>query len=333
MELQQLDPALVDDSTVEAVVRLHNNALCHDAPHQPPLTKNGYLRKLRYGWDGDPPQALWTAYQDGALAGYAELWLPKWDNRHVAGVEAITAPEHRGHGIGAALLETLLAAARQEGRTLALSDCWAGTAGEAFLTARGFTVGSTEEERRLDLRELDGRRIDALYDQAAAHAGEYELVSVVGAAPSSMIDGLVELFSAINDAPLEDLQVDDEVFSAERVRAFDQAQSALGRRMYRLLARHTATGAWAGHTILMVDEDQPEWALQADTSVVQAHRGNRLGMLLKTAMLRWLRTVEPQVERIDTWNTASNRHMIAVNDELGCVVVGRASACQRRLDA
>jgi hypothetical protein len=50
-------------------------------------------------------------------------------------------------------------------------------------------------------------------------------------------------------------------------------------------------------------------------------------------MLRRLRTLEPQVESLDTWNMESNAHMIAVNDALGCVVVGRSVAFQKRLTA
>ncbi|HTU06839.1 MAG TPA: GNAT family N-acetyltransferase, partial [Trebonia sp.] len=47
------------------------------------------------------------------------------------------------------------------------------------------------------------------------------------------------------------------------------------------------------------------------------HRGHRLGLLVKTAMLEWLAVAEPKLERIATGNAAANEHMIAVNDTLG----------------
>jgi len=100
---------------------------------------------------------------------------------------------------------------------------------------------------------------------------------------------------------------------------------------HRLMARHKETGAWAGHTIVCVDEHCPGFAMQEDTSVVSAHRGHRLGMLLKATMLLWLRDAQPMLETIDTWNALSNRHMIAVNDELGCVVEARGAALQLHL--
>ncbi len=61
----------------------------------------------------------------------------------------------------------------------------------------------------------------------------------------------------------------------------------------------------------------PEWGFQGLTAVTRPHRGHRLGLLTKTAMLEWLATAEPQIERIETGNAASNTYMIAVNEALG----------------
>ncbi len=51
--------------------------------------------------------------------------------------------------------------------------------------------------------------------------------------------------------------------------------------------------------------------------MTREHRGHRLGLLTKTAMLDWLAEAEPALERIVTGNAASNKHMIAINEELG----------------
>jgi hypothetical protein len=59
------------------------------------------------------------------------------------------------------------------------------------------------------------------------------------------------------------------------------------------------------------------------TGVLRAHRGHRLGLLVKVAMAEWLKTAEPQLERIDTWNAQSNQYMIAVNEALGYTILGR----------
>ena len=66
--------------------------------------------------------------------------------------------------------------------------------------------------------------------------------------------------------------------------------------------------------------------------MIGAHRGHRLGMRLKVEMLRLLRDRHPDIVQIDTWNAESNDHMIAVNEALGCFVVGRVVELQRHLD-
>jgi RimJ/RimL family protein N-acetyltransferase len=57
--------------------------------------------------------------------------------------------------------------------------------------------------------------------------------------------------------------------------------------------------------------------------VARPHRGHRLGLLVKAAMMEWLMAAEPGLERILTENASSNRHMIAINEELGYQVWGR----------
>jgi RimJ/RimL family protein N-acetyltransferase len=128
---------------------------------------------------------------------------------------------------------------------------------------------------------------------------------------------VVSLNATINDAPTNDLDVEPEVFNAERLRVFERTQDGLGRRTYRLAARHRESGELVGHTVVAVTADQPWHSTQYDTSVVRAHRGRRLGLLLKVEMVRWLREVEPQVRYVDTWNSESNEHMVAVNERIG----------------
>lgn len=56
--------------------------------------------------------------------------------------------------------------------------------------------------------------------------------------------------------------------------------------------------------------------------VRREHRGHRLGLLLKIAMMELLPTTEPQLERIVTWNDQGNEHMISVNEAMGYTVFG-----------
>ena len=69
---------------------------------------------------------------------------------------------------------------------------------------------------------------------------------IVGYTPDELLEPLAEAAAAINDAPLDDLEIEDEVFSAERIRAYETAQIEGGHRFYRIIARHRDTGELAG---------------------------------------------------------------------------------------
>jgi hypothetical protein len=73
----------------------------------------------------------------------------------------------------------------------------------------------------------------------------------------------------------------------------------------------------AAVTQVEVEPEFPEWGHQQITAVARPHRGHRLGLLVKTAMLDWLGTAEPAMRRVVTWNAAINDHMIAINETLG----------------
>ena len=105
---------------------------------------------------------------------------------------------------------------------------------------------------------------------------------------------------AINDAPTDDLDVEDEVFSVERIVGVRDARSSRhDRRIYRLVARQRETGRAGRATRWWSIPAQRPWlAWQLDTSVVRAHRGHRLGLILKGEMLAWLAEAEPQLAQL-----------------------------------
>jgi RimJ/RimL family protein N-acetyltransferase len=77
------------------------------------------------------------------------------------------------------------------------------------------------------------------------------------------------------------------------------------------------TGEMAGLTQFGIDRHAPSWGHQFVTAVTRQHRGHRLGLLVKVAMLELLVSAEPGLSRIMTGNADGNQHMIAINTELG----------------
>ena len=125
------------------------------------------------------------------------------------------------------------------------------------------------------------------------------------------------MLNAANDMPRDEGE-EEEVWDAERVREqVDGLRARRGRHVYTIAALHAASGEMAALTDVEADQESPGWGFQLLTAVTRPHRGHRLGLLVKTAMLDWLAEAEPQLERIVTGNAAVNQYMIAINEQLG----------------
>ena len=330
VQITRLDPD--DVAGVEQYVAVANAASALDSPWEHPRTTRQISSLLRRGWDGDAPHAFAAHGDDGTAIGFLEVWTTEWDNTDLAWLWIVVHPDHRRRGVGSALMEHAFTTARELGRSKVGIDGWDNPVPAAFAARHGFSWASQAINRRQYLREVDLGQVQRMYDDAATAAHDYELVRVEGRTPDDLIERVSEMVVAINDAPLDDLELEDEVFPPERVHRYEDVQALNGNRLYRLLARHRETGELAGHTVVAVESERPTIGEQHDTSVVRAHRGHRLGLLLKAGMVLWMAEVEPQLETVDTWNAESNDHMIAVNEQLGYRPLGRGVQYQRRLD-
>lgn len=321
----------VDERIGADVAELVNAANAVDAQHLPRVSGSHERLRLVYGWDLVPTDHVLLAYEGGTLVGMAEIELPRWDNTHLGFVGVETHPEHRDRELDDQLFDAGLDVARADGRTLLLSEAWAGSHREKCLLGRGLTVGMRAAQRRLVTADLDWPTLDSLLAAAQAASGDYEIVEVPVPTPPELIDDMMRLQAVMNDAPIDDLKIEDEVWPEERLRGMEQASELRGQRLHRLVARRRTDGDLAGHTVVAVEHERPHHGFQEDTEVVPAHRGHKLGLRLKIEMLQRLREREAQLVQVDTWNAESNAHMIAVNELLGCVVVGRSVEMQKDL--
>ncbi|NOL39321.1 GNAT family N-acetyltransferase [Kribbella sandramycini] len=302
-----------------------------DCPDLVLATPVGKANQLRYGWDLNPGRQHLARDADGNLVGLLGLHYPKYENTDQLWMDVWVHPDHRDGDVW----EQLIAFAEQEaqtvGRTMLGLNTFDTERDIALATGHGFVQKAVEVNRKQDIAGLDWEVVQKLYDGAVEKSAEYELVRVLGALPEEMLEDMIAVTESINDAPTDDLEIEDDVYSTERLRAYEEAQAKSGTRIYRLIARNKETGALAGHTIIGVEGDRPEMAWQHDTAVSRDHRGHRLGALLKAGMLLWLREAEPQIARIDTWNAESNNHMIGINEQLNYTIVGRFLDYQKKL--
>ena len=330
MHIDRIDPADLDLDTADAIAAIgldsrRDLGVDVTAPSGP-----ARLKMYQHSSDGTPFAGVWVARDGEKLLGYASAQFPSRDNTDSAHLSGAVAIGERRTGIGRALFEAVTEHAAAAGRSRVYSGAFEGSDGVGALSRLGFQPLHTCAINRLDLHGASRDRWQRLYDEAADAADGYELVRLVGRTPDERVDDLVALFDAINDAPQTEPDAGPDRWTADRVRAYDDAMAARRQTVYRVMARHRGSGEWAGHTVLCIDEFDPVVGHQEDTSVVRAHRGHRLGLLLKADMLRWIADERPEMAATETWNSVENHHMLAVNELLGTTVAARHVSMRRR---
>jgi RimJ/RimL family protein N-acetyltransferase len=315
MHIERFD-AVTDREWVNACHEMHVAAAPVDVPGEPPMSDHAFAGWLRMHWTGERPETWLARVATGAPCGWYSLILPSRENTHLAYIEPLVGLPHRRHGIGTALVRHAAGRAHEEGRLILVADATLGSAGEAFSRALGARAGMPEASRVLHVRATPGGHLARLRARAQAAAHGYSLLSWEGPAPDEYTGQVAALYQDGEDAPLED---GHEVrrWDAARVHEAERRIAEQGVRHYAVAARDDRTGDLVALTELETDPQTPGWAYQCLTVVARAHRGHRLGLLVKVAMLELLAGREPRLERIVTGNADVNEHMIAINGELG----------------
>jgi GNAT superfamily N-acetyltransferase len=321
MDAERFDPA-TDAASVQACHGIHLAAVRADRQRRPPMSPRVFRSWLAFGWTEDPVQA-WLA-RDGAgqACGFYQLILPERENRHMAELEPVVHTARRRAGLGRALVAHAAACAREAGRTVLMAHTAEASAGEAFAQALGARYRMTGIFPVLRLDSVPPGHPAALRAKAESASPGYSLLTWDGATPDDRLDEVAGLYQAEEDAP-RPAGEETQHWDAARVRADDYRVADQGLRFYTVAARADRGGELVAITQLGVDPAQPGWAIQELTAVIRPHRGHRLGLRVKLAMLDLLAEREPQVTRILTHNVEGNEHMIAINTELGFEVLER----------
>ncbi|HEY1824154.1 MAG TPA: GNAT family N-acetyltransferase [Trebonia sp.] len=319
MRIAQWDPA--DEKTARACYEILVAANEVDEPIEPPWSYGVFGVFFREGWDKTPGEVWVASGEDGTVAGYYRVSLPDLENLDRASGGPIVHPAVRRRGIGRELLRHEGERAAARGRSLFSSHAATGTDGDAFARAVGARLDLEEVRRIQYLREIPPGTVAGLRATAEKAAAGYSLVSWSGDTPEKYCGPVAGVINAFADAPHGENE-EPEFWDADRVRERTGGMVRAGLlRDHTVAAISDSTGEMTALTAVAVNPETPQWGFQQLTAVVRLHRGHRLGLLVKTAMLDLLASAEPQLEWIATGNAAVNQHMIAVNDQLGYKVV------------
>jgi mycothiol synthase len=214
------------------------------------------------------------------------------------------------------VLDRLLDLAEADGRTSILAFGDLTDARDGFWSALGATRRQEVRQSDLILSEVDPALMRAWVEGHEERAASVELVQWKGNPPDEHLDAVVAAYNAMNDAPRDGIDMDDFVYTPDRIAHETKAWAALGYETHGMVAVEE-DGSAAGLTTVLVNTHRPEASWQGDTGVLERHRRRGIGRWIKAAMWFHLRENAPHVPRLRTGNAESNDAMLAINVEMG----------------
>jgi GNAT superfamily N-acetyltransferase len=310
-----------------------------------------YTRKQRFVAVLDRPDGTAPTVDD--VVGYVFLAMTLKENTHTADIYVGVHPDHRRQGIGTALAARAEEIAADAGRTTFFG--WsltpreaaddeealvpatgagrlpADAAGVRFALTRGYTLEQVERMSRLDL-PVAPDRLAAFEAEARAKAGDDYRTHTWEGIPEQWHEGYAQLMTRKStDVPQGALDFGEETWDAERVRVHLADRADSGQRLLTTLVEHVPSGEVVAGTSFLLQDGKPAFVSQEETIVLRAHRGHRLGMLVKAVNLRELAARYPRTERVHTFNAEENAHMLAINVALGFRPSGAEGELQKLL--
>jgi mycothiol synthase len=275
----------------------------------------------------------WEVRDGDAAVAYGRLELNRTDdNLHRADFDIEVAKSHRRTGVGRTVLSAILDAAEADGRGSLTGGTPKGSGGEAFLQSVGCEHAYLERRSRLMVNDVDRSLVDGWMSDAKDKAADYSLLLFDGSIPDEHLSKVIEVEHAMNDAPREGLDLEDEHITPDQWRDFERQMQERGGVRLQVVARHDPTGEFAGFTTLSWHPLLPQLVWQWGTAVRKEHRGHAIGRWLKAANFANLRERNPDAEFVDTWNAGSNKWMLAINDDLGFKPYIWYTAWQAKID-
>ncbi|WP_127543547.1 GNAT family N-acetyltransferase [Actinoplanes sp. OR16] len=314
MRVREWDPRSASAAEIQSLVETVNAAMAADLPDDPPWRDTQVRDYLAETMPGER-RITWVVEDDRVPEGEGQIFAHV--NILLLGdigvLEILVRPDLRRRGLGSQLLAVAARRAYLEGFTSIGVEAIGSTPAIPFYESLGFEREYVETRSVLNLESVDWLALGAM---ASGISAGYRIEYHPGGPPDPLLEAYAQAKAeAQNDD--DDLDLAPRSSDPQRLRESIETLHKRGLKPYIVLAIHEATGTVAGLTEVVVPAQHPERADQYDTIVVRAHRGYGIDRAIKARMLFELRSAEPGLRQVQTWNAQHNESMLKVNAELG----------------
>jgi GNAT superfamily N-acetyltransferase len=313
--VREWDPRTASTAEVESMLDTLNAVLMTDLPDDP-LWQDSHLREYLAETMPGERRVSWIAEEDPGerrpprVVGHGNVLLLG----DIGVVEVLVHPQARRHGLAHELLAKAARRAYHEGFSAIGTEVVGGTPAVEFFESVGFAREYVETRSVLRLSTVDWL---ALGEMARGIGAGYRVEFYPGGPPEELIEPYAKAKAEQRDVDDGDLDLRPSSYDPQRLRESLDCLHRRGMKPYIVLAVHEKTGTVAGLTEVVVPAQHPSRADQYDTIVVEDHRGYGIDRAIKARMLFELRSAEPKIAEVQTWNARANEAMLKVNAELG----------------
>ncbi|MET7876640.1 GNAT family N-acetyltransferase [Micromonospora profundi] len=312
--VREWDPRTASSAEIASLLSTLNAVLAADLPQDPPWRETSlreYLAEVmpgerRLSWIAEAEPT--SADEPGAVLGQVHVLLLG----DIGVIEVLVHPSVRRTGLGRDLVLRAARRVYQEGFQSIGVEVVGDTPAVGFYESLGFTREYVETRSVLDLATVDWAE---LTEMANGLGSGYHLEFCPGGPPDDLIESYARAKAEVRD--VDDGELRPSSYDPERLRDSVNTLHRRGMKPYIVLAQHEQSGEVAGLTEVVVPAQHPTRADQYDTIVVQSHRGYGIDRAIKARMLLELRSAEPDLAEVQTWNAQANEAMLKVNAELG----------------
>jgi GNAT superfamily N-acetyltransferase len=315
--VREWDPRTAPSEEIESLLATLNAAVSVDLPDDPPWRGESFREYLSVTMPGER-RVCWVAESSPGAAARGEPVLGQ-ANVLLLGdmgvLDLVVHPAARRVGLGRELLGAAVRRAFAEGFRSMGVEVVGGTPAVEFFERYGFRCAFVEIRNVLRMSTVDWHRLG---EMAGGVSSGYRVEFYPGGPPADLYEGYAEAKEIVRESyDVGDLELHPSSYDPQRLAASVDTLHARGLKPYIVIGIHEQSGEVAGLTEVVVPAQRPTRADQYDTVVVPKHRGYGLGRAIKARMLFELRSAEPQVTEVQTWNAIENEPMLRVNAELG----------------